>query len=108
MISYSLGILPLIQDLQMDHPDVTQPCYADDDGAGGTFSGIGRHLDNLMVRGPPRGYFTEPNKSILVMSPWNSPRSESFFQGYGLQIMAGSSYLGGFMGTEVAQAWWLE
>ena len=52
MIAYGLQILPLIWDLQMAHPNVTQPWYADDAGAGGTFVGIYQHIDNLMVQGP--------------------------------------------------------
>ena len=58
MITYGLGILPLIWDLQnsppeqMSRPHVTQPWYDNDAGAGGTFAGICQHIDNLMVQGP--------------------------------------------------------
>ena len=37
IVVYVLGILPLIQELQMTHPIITQPGYVDDDGAGGNF-----------------------------------------------------------------------
>ena len=40
MVAYELGILPLIHELRQTHPGVTQPWYADDAGAGGTFGGI--------------------------------------------------------------------
>ena len=42
------------------------------------------------------------------MSPQNVPRAEAFFWGYGLKAVTGSWYIGGFVGTETAQAWWLE
>ena len=42
------------------------------------------------------------------MSPRNVPQAESFFQGYVLQVITGSRYLGGFVGMEAAQARWLE
>ena len=74
----------------------------------GAFDGIQFHLDYLMVQGPPRGYFPEPNKSALVMSLWNVSRSEAFFWGYELQIVTGSQYLGGLSRTEIEQVWWLE
>ena len=61
-----------------------------------------------MVKGPPRGYFPEPTKSILVMSPRNFPLAEAFFQGYVLHVVTGSRYLGGFVGTEAAHDQWLE
>ena len=101
MVAYGLGILPLIRELRQDHPGVTQPWYADDAEAGGTFEGIQRHLDDLMVKGPPQGYFTEPTRSILV------PQADAFFQGYGLQIVTGSRYLGGFVGAKEVQDHWM-
>ena len=56
-----------------------------------------------MVRGPPRVYFLETNKSILVMSPQNVPQEVAFFLGYGLQIVKVSLYLVVLMGTNEAQ-----
>ena len=60
-----------------------------------------------MVRGTPRGYFPEPTNIILIVSPWNVLQSEAFFQGYGLHIMMGSLYLGGFVGYKDAHDCWL-
>ena len=34
IISYGIGVLPLIRELRYTHPCVTQPWYADDAGAG--------------------------------------------------------------------------
>ena len=78
-ITYGLGILPLFRDLRADHPRVTQPWYADDSGAKGTLTGIKQNLNVLVVQGSPRGYFPEPTKSILVVSPQNVPQVEAFF-----------------------------
>ena len=108
MVAYGLGTPSIIRDLRTIHPSVTQPWYADDAGAGGKISDMQHHLNEPMVRGPPWGYFTEPTKSILVLSPQNFPQAEAFFWGYGLQVVTGRRYLGGFFGTEIAQAWWLE
>ena len=89
------------------HPRVTQLWYVYDAGEGITFKGIRLHLDNLMVQGPPWGYFLEPINSVLVVSPCNVPRAEAFFRVYRLQIVTGGRYLGGFVGTEVYQTRWL-
>ena len=40
MIAYITGVLPLIRELHYSHPRFTQPWYADDAGAGGTFQHI--------------------------------------------------------------------
>ena len=79
MVAYGLGILPLIRELQKAHTGVTQPWYADGAGADGIFELIRRHLNELMVQGPPRGYLSELTKSVLVVSLRNVPRAEAFF-----------------------------
>ena len=53
------------------HPRVTQTWYADDVGAGGKFQNILEHFRDLQARGTARGYYPEPTKSILVVSPGN-------------------------------------
>ena len=42
MFAYGLGLLPLIRQLKVDFPEVEQPWYADDAGAGGNFAKIRR------------------------------------------------------------------
>ena len=69
-------------------------------GAGGTFEVIRHHLDNLMVRGPPRGYFPELIKSVLVVSPRNVLQAQAFFGGYGIHIVTGSRNLRGLRGVK--------
>ena len=56
MITYGIGFLPLIQELRYAHPRVTQPWYADDAGAGGTFKDVQAHFQDLQARVPARGY----------------------------------------------------
>ena len=107
MITYGLGILPVIQDFRADHPRVTQPWYTDESGTGNNFAVIRRHLDDLVVQVPSWGYFPEPIKRILVVSLQNVPRAEAFIRGYILQVVTGRWYLGGFFRTKEAQDRWL-
>ena len=44
-IEYRIGILLLIKNLKQEIPDVTQPWYADDDGALSTFTIIKTYFD---------------------------------------------------------------
>ena len=103
MVPYGLEILHLIQELRKAHPGVTQAWYEDGNRTGGIFKVIRRHIEDLMVQGPPRGCFLEPTKSVLVVSPQNLPRAEAFFRGYRFHIMMGGRYLGGFVGSKEAQ-----
>ena len=61
------------------------------------------HFKDMQARVPPRGYFLEPTKSILVVAPRNVPRSEYFFRGMGVKIVTGSRYLGGFVGDGASE-----
>eukprot|EP00978_Attheya_sp_CCMP212_P020015 scaffold56827_cov52-Attheya_sp.AAC.2 len=84
MVGYGLMMLPLIKQLKREHPNVSQPWYADDARAGGKFTAIRNMFERLQELGPARGYFPEPSKSILV-------------------ITTGNRYLGGFVGEAAPQ-----
>ena len=81
MIAYGIGVLPLIREVWDAHPRVTQPCYADDAGAGGGRSSWCRRTSGICRRGgPARGYYPEPTKSILVVAPGNVAQAEEHFR----------------------------
>ena len=108
MIAYGAGVLPLIRVLRRDHPQVTQPWYADDAGVGGEFAAVMAHFRDLQLKGPDRGYFPEPTKSILVVLEQNVPRATAYFRGMGMQIVTGSRYLGGFVGERGTETQWVQ
>ena len=64
MIAYDIWVLPLIREIQVSHPCVTQPLYTDDAGAEGNFVHIMAHLWDLQARGLSRSYYLDPTKSI--------------------------------------------
>ena len=64
------------------------------------------HFRDLQLKGPARGYFPEPTKSILVVLEQNVPRATEYFRGMGMQIVTGSCYLGGFVGELGAERRW--
>ena len=107
MIAYEIEVLPLIRELRSYHPQSTQPWYADDAGAGGTFQQVQAHFWDLQVRGPVRGYCPEPTKSILVVDPGNVAWAEDHFRGLGIWVVTGHHYLGGFIGDADAENEWL-
>ena len=79
MISYGIGILPLICNICNPHgvhPHVTHPWYSDDTGTGGHFVALHYHMEDLLVHRLLQGYFPDTTKSILVVSPKNILWSE--------------------------------
>ena len=57
---------------------------------------------------PPQGYFLETIKNVLVFSEANLQRGELFFKGRGLTTVAGSRYLGGYLGDDDPKVKWTE
>ena len=108
MIEYDIGVPPLIRELRSAHPRVTQPWYADDTRAGGTFRKILEHFQDLQARGLARGYYPEPTKSILVVAPRNEARAEEHFWGLGILVVTGDKYLGSYIADRDAEKSWLK
>ena len=67
MITYRIVILPLINNLKREIPDVTQTWYADYAGVLGTFARLDTYFDLLTQQGLGRGYHLKPSKSVLIV-----------------------------------------
>ena len=66
------------------------------------------HFRDLQLKGPARGYFPGPTKSILVVSEQNVPRAKEYFCGMGVHVVTGSRYLGGFVGEWETEGQWVQ
>ena len=58
--------------------------------------------------GPGYGYFPEPRKSIIVVTPENLQLAQQSFADEGFKVVTGSRYLGGFIGSKADLEVWLE
>ena len=59
------------------------------------------------VKGPPRGYFMELTKTILVVLLRNVTRAEEYFKRMGVRMVSISCYINGFIGEPVKEQEWL-
>ena len=105
MFAYGIGILPLIRQLKAEFPQVEQPWYADDAGAGAKFDEIERFFRRLCEVGPQFGYYPEPTKSILIVRQHNLEEARLRFPAF--QVKTGNRYLGGFISQDEAHNEWL-
>jgi hypothetical protein len=64
--------------------------YADDLRMGGSFTGIQKYFEKLQEKGPGRGYFPEPSKSILVVQEHNKEAAKIAFKDLGFTIITGT------------------
>ena len=76
-ITYGIGIIPLINNLKREIPDITQPWYDDNAGALGTFARLETYFDSLTCQGPGRGYYPKIVKERTDCTPRESRGSKS-------------------------------
>ena len=94
MISYGIGILPLIKNLKWDIPDVTQTWYADDSRSLSMFAIIETYFNSLTRQGPGRVYYTKLSKSVLIVHPENLEAGKEFGACHGFKVFTVARYLG--------------
>ena len=71
MVAYGIDIFLLIKQLKALFPHLTQPCYAENDGALGTFTNIEVCFNLPRLYNPGRGYYPEASKIVLLVHPDN-------------------------------------
>ena len=107
MISYGIRILPLIKNLKWETHDVTQPWYADNIRALGTFAKIETNFYLLPRQGLGQGYPPDPTKSVLIIRPDNIEAGKEFRERHGFRVCTGACYLGGYIGDNKYKHDWL-
>ena len=108
MFWYGHGIKQLIGEVKQGFPAVRQPWYADNAGAGGSFTDLRNFFLRLQEIGPAFGYFPEPTKSILIVRAHNRPEARSCFKDLRFQVETGSRYLGGYIGSKADRELWVQ
>lgn len=75
--------------------------YADDSSIVGEWRVIKGWIQVLVEIGPKIGYFPEPSKSLLIVSPEQVEAAEQYFSEEKFEVITGARYLGGFLGRRV-------
>jgi hypothetical protein len=99
MLMYAMAVLPLIKSLKSEDP-IVQNWYADDASAIGNLEHVKVWIEKLIQRGPAYGYFPEPQKSYLVVSPDYVEKAKLLFTGH--------RFLGGFVGDDAGNALYVQ
>ena len=76
MIAYMIGILPLINNIQREIPEITQPWYAENSGDLGTFTRLETYFDSLTRQGPGQG-ITPSRPRAYSLYAWIISRREN-------------------------------
>jgi hypothetical protein len=107
MQAYAIGILPLIQKLKNPSKWI-QNWYADDGSCLGEFKHLKEWLKLLTSEGPKHGYYNEITKNVLIVAPQYAEQARVFFDGFGVEVVTGHRFLGGFVGSEADQSAWMK
>ncbi len=97
MVLYGLALTPLAETIRASVPTVAQPWYADDAAMAGSVDGIAEAQRLLLELGPRRGYFPEPDKSILIVPFATPPPALEPIAEFNFRHEEGHRYLGGFV-----------
>ena len=57
-------------------------------------------MSSLTEKGPKYGYYPEPSKIYLVVHPNFVEKAHQLFDRFGIRIVEGSRYMGGFIGSD--------
>ena len=108
MILYGIALTPLTESIRTEIPTVMQAWYADDAAMAGPVEDIARAMTLLEERGPARGYFPEPTKSIFVPTVWEARQQcQDALSTFQFQFQEGARYVGGYIGSTESQTEWI-
>lgn len=98
MHMYAIGSLPLILKL----PNSVQHIWiADDAAAGNQLDHLRTWWDSIQKRGPEVGYYSNAEKSWLIVKEKKFLRAESMFRGMGIIIsLEGKTHFGAPLGND--------
>ena len=107
MVLYGLTLTPLAASLRKAVPSVVQPWYADDAAMAGPLEDVAAAMRLLQAQGPARGYYPEPDKSVLISDLDPTHPGLAVLSEFNFRYAAGHRYVGGFIGSAEAQRQWL-
>ena len=107
MITYGIGILPLINNLKYEIPDVTHTGYTENAIVLGMFAIIETYFNFLTCQGPGRGYHPKPSKVVLAVHTENIEAIKVFSKCHGFKVCTGAFYLGGYISNDESNINWM-
>ena len=108
LVAYRMGILHLIKKLKSQITNITQPWYAYNAGALGTFARVRSYLNLLKQYDPGQGYYPKPSKSILIMHMYNIKSKKLSVLHNWFKVCMGVCYIGRYIGDDESKCDWLK
>ena len=111
MVLYRITPVPLAEELRVADLGLLSPFYVDDVYFDSLARRSAQLLKLLLKRGPYRGYFPEPAKSLFISdTPGQEEAAKREFavEGLTLNFVNGSWYLGAYLGSQKELEAWVK
>ena len=111
MVLYGTTLVPLTEELRAADPRLLSLFYADDAAFDGSARCSAHLLKLLTKRGPDRGYFPKPAKSLFISdtSGQEAGAKRAFAEeGLVLNFVSGHRYLGAYLGLQAELEAWVK
>ena len=108
LVAYRMGILHLIKKLKSQIANITQPWYAYNAGALGTFARVRSYLNLLKQYEPGQGYSPKRSKIILIMHMYNIKAKKLSVLCNWFKVCMGTCYNGRYIGNDESKCDWLK
>ena len=107
--NYGIGLLPLGERVNSEHPGVASPAIADDWTLAGRAKDCAKALATICRLGPSVGYFAEAEKSYCIVAEKDEAAAKALHaaEGCNVQFTRGQRYVGGFVGGKAEETSWL-
>ena len=106
---YAIGVMPLVRLLKEPQPSRwVQNWFADDSACIAALKHLKEWLKILLAEGPKFGYFAEPNKSYLIVSPAFIEVAKEMFSEFQINVVTGNRFLGSYIGSVMDTKDWIE
>ena len=111
MVLYGITLDPLTEELRAAYLGILSLFYVDNAAFDGLVQRSAHLLNLLMKRGPYRGYFPDPDKSLFILdTPGQEEVAKQEFAKVGLVLnfVSRSRYLGEYLGPQAELEAWVK
>ena len=111
MVLYGITLVSLAEELRPAVLGLLSPFYADDAAFDSSVRRSAQILKVSMKRGPERGYFPKPAKSLFISdTPGQEEAAKREFaaEGLTLNFVSGSRHLGAYLGPQAELEAWVK
>ncbi len=108
MVIYGVALTPLMETVRGTLPTVLQAWYTYDSSFQGITAEIAPAMQIILEKGPARGYYLEPRKSVLICNLAIHKMVQAGLQEFNFQFESRYCHVGRYLGSQEAHNQWIQ